>query len=297
LNTSSHGSFIHLTSSDARSVLDIILASISDGSLDEKTLEKEIPEIATPEPMPETSQPIAIEHIESPQEEISLPDFINDIEDDLFSYYGNTSKYHKEKGPRKHTSFSHEKIDPFEQTFSREHTLDLACIMSGEWLEELELSSDVVHLDSPSIPIQCTINGTLFDALYNPVVGIIIMALSFFHQFIKNKPLSPTMKILKCSSWQIIQSSGILYVLPFSVYDMSVHLSFHICDIKEFDLLIGYPLGKLLKEGHTEKLDVCLGKIIKVSLHFSHSIHTKTEHSPKPDPMEEVNEASLEHLI
>jgi hypothetical protein len=78
--------------------------------------------------------------------------------------------------------------------------VELASIMSGEWLEESELSSDVVHLDSPSIPIQCTINGTPFDALYNLVVGINIMALSFFHQFIKNKPLSPTMKLLKCSS-------------------------------------------------------------------------------------------------
>jgi hypothetical protein len=29
--------------------------------------------------MPETSQSIAIQHIESPQEEIPLPDFINDI--------------------------------------------------------------------------------------------------------------------------------------------------------------------------------------------------------------------------
>jgi hypothetical protein len=38
--------------------------------------------------------------------------------------------------------------------------------MSGEWLEESELSSNVVHLDSPSIPIQCTINWTPFDALY-----------------------------------------------------------------------------------------------------------------------------------
>jgi hypothetical protein len=46
-------------------------------------------EIATPEPMPGTSQPIAIQHIESPQEEIPLPDFINDIEDDLFSDSGN----------------------------------------------------------------------------------------------------------------------------------------------------------------------------------------------------------------
>jgi hypothetical protein len=72
--------------------------------------------------------------------------------------------------------------------------------MSGEWLEESELSSDVVHLDPSCIPIQCIINGTPFNALYNTVVGIIIMALSFFHQFIKNKPLSPTTKLLKCSS-------------------------------------------------------------------------------------------------
>jgi hypothetical protein len=57
---------------------------------------------------------------------------------------------------------------------------------------------------------------------------------------------------------------------------MSIHLRFHICDIKEFDLLIGYLLEKLLKEEHTGKLDVCLGKTIKVPLHFSHSIHTKT---------------------
>jgi hypothetical protein len=78
---------------------------------------------------------------------------------------------------------------------------------------------------------------------------------------------------------------------------MSIHLSFHICDIKKFDLLIGYPLEKLLKEGHTGKLDVCLGKTIKVPLQFSHSIHTKNKPSPEPDPLEEVNEASLEHFI
>jgi hypothetical protein len=110
-------------------------------------------------------------------------------------------------------------------------------------------------------------------------------------------PLSPIMKLLKCSSGQIIQSSGILYVLAVSVYDMSIHLCFHICDIKKFDLLIGYPFKKLLKEGNTGKLDVCLGKTIKVPMHFSHSIHAKTEPSPKPDLMEEVNEASLEHFV
>jgi hypothetical protein len=111
LNTSSHGSFLHLTSSAARTVLNNILANTNDGPLEEETLEEEIPEIATPEPMPETSQPIAIQHIESPLEEILLPDFINDIEDDLFSDYGNTSKYLKEERPQKDTSSSHEKLD------------------------------------------------------------------------------------------------------------------------------------------------------------------------------------------
>jgi hypothetical protein len=78
---------------------------------------------------------------------------------------------------------------------------------------------------------------------------------------------------------------------------MSIHLSFHIFDIKEFDLLIGYPLEKLLKEGHTGNLDVFLDKTIKVPLHFSHSIHAKTEPSPELDPMDFVNEESLEHFV
>jgi hypothetical protein len=43
LNTSSHGSFIHLTSSGARTVVDNILASTNDGPEEEKTLEEEIP--------------------------------------------------------------------------------------------------------------------------------------------------------------------------------------------------------------------------------------------------------------
>jgi hypothetical protein len=85
LNISSHGSFIHLTSSEARTVLDKILARTNDGPLELKTLEEKILQIASPEPMPKTSQPIDIQRIESPQEEIPLPDFTNDIEDDLFS--------------------------------------------------------------------------------------------------------------------------------------------------------------------------------------------------------------------
>jgi len=43
--------------------------------------------------------------------------------------------------------------------------------MSSEWLEESELSSEVIRLDTPPIPIRCAYNSDQFDALYNPVVG------------------------------------------------------------------------------------------------------------------------------
>jgi len=42
-----------------------------------------------------------------------------DIEDDLFSDYGNTSNYHKEKKPQKYKSSSQEVIDPSEEAFSK----------------------------------------------------------------------------------------------------------------------------------------------------------------------------------
>jgi hypothetical protein len=63
--------------------------------------------------------------------------------------------------------------------------------MSGEWLEESELSSDVVHLDSHSMSFRCTINGTPFHALYDPIVGINIMALSFFISLLKTSHYLP----------------------------------------------------------------------------------------------------------
>jgi hypothetical protein len=53
---------------------------------------------------------------------------------------------------------------------------ELVSILSNEWLEESELSSDVICLDSPSISIHCHINKAPFNALYNLVVGVNIMS-------------------------------------------------------------------------------------------------------------------------
>jgi hypothetical protein len=87
-------------------------------------------------------------------------------------------------------------------------------IISNGWLEESELSSDMIHLDSPSISICCQINKAPFDALYNLVVGVNMMSASFAHDLLKHMPLTPIIKLLKGLSGHILLSLGILYVLP-----------------------------------------------------------------------------------
>jgi hypothetical protein len=70
-------------------------------------------------------------------------------------------------------------------------------IISNKWLEESELSSDVIRLDSPSIFIHCQINKAPFDAFYNLVVGVNIMSASFAHDLLKDMSLTVTIKLLK----------------------------------------------------------------------------------------------------
>ena len=125
---------------------------------------------------------------------------------------------------------------------------ELVSIISNDWLEESELSSYVIRLDSPSISIHCQINKALFDVLYNLVVGVNIMSASFSHDLLKHMPLTPTIKLLKGLSGHILPSLGTLYVLPIQIKGTKVHLSFYVFDIMEFDLLIGQPIEDLSKK-------------------------------------------------
>ena len=73
-----------------------------------------------------------------------------------------------------------------------EHQLrELILVMSSEWLEELELSSHVIRLDTPPITIRCAYDSDQFDAPYNPVVGINIMSKAFALKLFKNLVLTP----------------------------------------------------------------------------------------------------------
>jgi hypothetical protein len=114
--------------------------------------------------------------------------------------------------------------------------------MTNEWLEESEFSSEVIHLDSTSITINCQINKAPFDALYNPVVGVNIMSSDFAHDLLKYMLLGQTTKLLKSVLGHIALSLGILCALPILINRTKVQLNFYIVDVMEFDLLTGQPI-------------------------------------------------------
>jgi hypothetical protein len=186
LNTTSGGSFLHISSEKARSILDQILSTESDNILEVE------PQVVEANSLPDTSSTSATPCSKLQKEGILFPDFMLDIEPDLFTDFGNVLKYLSIKKPQNHFE------KPSKRCFSYRSTLgELASVISNEWLEESELSSDVIHLDSPPLPICCQIDSYPFDALNNLVVGINIMSASLAQNLLKHISLTPTMKLMK----------------------------------------------------------------------------------------------------
>ena len=65
-------------------------------------------------------------------------------------------------------------------------------------------------------------------------------------------------------------------------------LDFHVFEVYDFDILIGHPIEKFLKDASTKgELDIKLdGK--KFSIPISRSRNTSSEISPEDEPIEEV---------
>ena len=147
LNTASRGSFLHISANAERSILTNILENILK-EVEEKLLEEESP-IAEPKSLPDPSSTLAISNPEPPEkEETLISDFMLEFEDELFDEYGNTSNYHTMRRSQKsRKSSSHEEpLDPSKEAFLKKTTKELVSVISNEWLEESELSSDVILL-------------------------------------------------------------------------------------------------------------------------------------------------------
>ena len=141
LQTMSRGSFLRIPTDDARAILDRILEAEMDNTLHDEIHEAEV------DTLPNSPSTLAIPSSEPQKEENPPPDFMLDIESDLFADFGNISNYHSIDRPQN---------DHFSICFPTAHQLrELISVMISEWLEESELSSDVIHLDTSPITIRC----------------------------------------------------------------------------------------------------------------------------------------------
>ena len=86
----------------------------------------------------------------------------------------------------------------------------LTAIMSSEWVEEGELSSEPLQIIAPSLNIHCFIQGTLEEVLYNPMVGANIMSASYALTHLENS-LVPTEKTLRNALGSILEGVGIVH--------------------------------------------------------------------------------------
>jgi hypothetical protein len=243
LDTTSGGSFLHVSSEKARSILDQILSSELDNLLEEE------PQVVEANSLPDIPSTSAILSAEQEEEEISFPNFMLDIEPDLFSNFGNVMNHHSIKKPQNHRNHLRESLNPSKDISYRSTLAELVSVISNEWLEESELSSDVICLDSPSLPIRCSIDSNHIDALYNLVMGINIIFVLVAQHLMKHMTLTPTTKLMKSLSGHIVPSLGILHIQPIQVEGTLVHLRFYVFPVWDFDLFIGQPFRRLLYEG------------------------------------------------
>jgi len=193
LNLASNGSFLHTSAPAARELLLKIAQSTPEAESIEFLEEKES-QVVEPKipPNPSTST------ISIPDEEETLVLDIFNFEDKYFTEFGDTSKYHTIENPQ-NSNFIRKPLDMTDQAFYQQAMKELVSMISHEWLEELESSSNVICLDSPSTSIYCQIHEDPFDALYNPVVGVNIMSASFAHDLLGHIPLTPIIEFLKNS--------------------------------------------------------------------------------------------------
>ena len=107
--------------------------------------------------------------------------------------------------------------------------------MSREWTEEAESYGSIIRSYCNPRLLFCTIGDVCLpqEAFYDPRVGVNIMSRALADYISLEQPLTLSRKHLKWIDGQIVESRGILRVVPFMMETNKVYLDFHIFDISE----------------------------------------------------------------
>ncbi len=149
--------------------------------------------------------------------------------------------------------------NPLEESFLKETVRELITIISDEWLREVELSPEAMRISSSSSTMHYLVKKDMVKVLYNPIVGANIISATFAFTCLGDEPLVRIDKIFRSALGSIIEGCGILCGVPVRHNNIEAILDFHMFEVHDFDLLIGYQLGKLLLDAPTARvLDIKL---------------------------------------
>ena len=168
------------------------------------------------EPSPEPEDP--------EEKEILPPEFPFNIEEDIFYDYGNTTLYHLQKRPPA-------PLDPLgglDKASFRETVKWVTAIMSNEWVQEGETSSEIIQFHAPSLTIPCSIEGTAVTALYNPTVGVNIISALFASDRLGERRVIPTTKSLRTGPRFTLRGIEIMHEVPVWHRETEIALDFHV---------------------------------------------------------------------
>ena len=128
--------------------------------------------------------------------------------------------------------------DPFNEELLKED-------IKEEWSNGIIDFAEAAWIDSSSITIPCSIRGITVEAQLIPNMEGNIMPWHLAHTLLGSVSLKPSDKLFESYPFgHILESRGIAGAVPITIDKIKVNLDFHIFDILDFDLLIGYPLDK-----------------------------------------------------
>jgi hypothetical protein len=160
--------------------------------------------------------------------------------------------------------------------------------MTQEWSKELEQSSEILQISSAHSTLPCVVHGRQITTLHNPFVGANIISTACALEFLGDEPLVPTNTVVMGHCGEPVDRIGILSQIPITCSGVQYVLVFHVFDIENFDLMIGFPIEKFLIEVPTQgRLDFRVGKEV-LSIKITGSKHAVTDTSPDSEWIEEV---------
>jgi hypothetical protein len=110
------------------------------------------------------------------------------------------------------------------------------------WSKEVKHISEVIRISSATTTIPCTTRGNAVEALDDPVVEACIISEYLVDTLVGNKPLTLIDKYLQSPSELFFECQEIARDVPITIDKIKVRLDFHIYNVIDFDLPLGYPL-------------------------------------------------------